>query len=70
MTKTICICDCCGMEVDPGTLHGCYRELRTWECFKCVPKTWEICENCLQRLEGAMEQEIKKLQSKTADKEN
>ena len=64
MTKTICVCDCCRMEVDPGTLHGCYRELRTWEGFKCVPKTWEICENCLHRLEGAMKQEIEKLQSK------
>lgn len=64
MTKTICVCDCCGMEVDPGTLHSCYRELRMWEGFKCVPKTWEICENCLHRLESAMKQEIEKLQSK------
>lgn len=64
MTKTICVCDCCGMEVDPGTLYDCHRELRTWKGFKRANGTLEICENCLRRLEGAMEQEIKKLQSK------
>jgi len=61
MTKTICVCDCCGMEVDPGKLHDCYRELRTWKGYMCIPRTWEICENCLQHLQDAMEQEIKKL---------
>lgn len=62
MTKTIFVCDCCGMEVDPKTLHVCHRELRTWK--SCKSKTWEICENCLQRIQNAMEQEIEKLQSK------
>ena len=64
MTKTVHVCDCCGKETIKAELYECYRELRTWKGYMCLPRTWEICENCLQRLQDAMEQEIEKLQSK------
>lgn len=61
MTKTIYVCDCCGMEVDICHLHKCYREIRDWAGYKNIVKTWELCENCIERLEAAMEAEAAKL---------
>lgn len=57
MTKTIYVCDCCGMEVSLDHLHKCYREIRDWHGYKNIPKTWELCENCIERLEAAMQME-------------
>lgn len=57
MTKTIYVCDCCEMEVDICHLHKCYKEIRDWNGYKNIPKTWELCENCIDRLEAAMARE-------------
>jgi len=63
MTKTIYVCDCCGMEVTKSGLHECHKALRTGRNCDPVPKTctWELCENCIERLEAAMEVEAAKL---------
>lgn len=61
MTKTIYVCDCCGMEVSIEHLHKCYSELRTWEGYKRISKTWELCENCIDRLEVAMRREADRI---------
>ena len=58
MTKTIYVCDCCGMEVSPGHLHECFKGIRDWRGYKNIPKTWELCENCIERIESAMQREI------------
>lgn len=61
MTKTIYVCDCCGMEVSLEHLHKCYKEIRDWTGYKNIVKTWELCENGIDRLEAAMEAEAAKL---------
>ena len=68
MTKTIYICDCCGMEVAKSCLHECYKALCTGRNCDPVPKTctWEICKNCIDRIEAAMQREINAI-TKTKD---
>ena len=61
MTKTIYVCDCCGMEVDICHLHKCYKEIQDWTGYKNIPETWELCENCIDRLEEAMRMEAEKI---------
>ena len=63
MTKTIYVCDCCGIEVAKNCLHECYKALRTGRNCDPVPKTctWEICENCIERIEGAMAREADRI---------
>ena len=61
MTKTIHVCDCCGMEVDICHLHKCYKEIRDWNGYKNNIKTWELCENCIERLEAAMQREAENI---------
>ena len=63
MTRTIYVCDCCGMEVSKGCLHECYKALRTGRNCDPVPMTctWEICENCIDRLEAAMRREADRI---------
>ena len=46
------------MEVSPEHLHKCYKEIRDWTGYKNIVKTWELCENCIDHLEGAMKKEI------------
>ena len=60
MTKMVYVCDCCGMEVAKSCLHECYRALCTGRNCDPVPKTrtWEICKNCIDRIEAAMRREI------------
>lgn len=70
MTKTIHICDCCGTEVAKSCLHECYKEIRDWRGYKNIPKIWELCENCIKRLEAAMQMEaenIAKLKDESLD---
>ena len=61
MTKTIYVCDCCGMEVSLEHLHKCYKEIRDWNGYKNIPKTWELCDNCIDRLEVAMLREADRI---------
>ena len=63
MTKTVYICDCCGVEVAKSCLHECYKALCTGRNCVPVPKTctWELCENCIERLEAAMAREADKI---------
>lgn len=61
MTRTIYICDCCGMEVSSTHLHKCYKEIRDWNGYKNIPNTWELCENCIDRLEKAMRMEADRI---------
>lgn len=61
MTKTIYVCDCCGTEVSHDYLHTCCKELRTLDGYKCASKTWELCENCIDRLETAMMKEADRI---------
>lgn len=60
MTKMVYVCDCCGKEVAKSCLHECYRALCTGRNCDPVPKTctWEICKNCIDRIETAMRKEI------------
>ena len=62
MTKTVNICDCCGMEVEK--LFECFKEVRDWRGYKNIPNTWEICQNCIDMLEGAMSREIDSIHGK------
>lgn len=61
MKKTIYICDCCGMEVSLDHLHKCYKEIRDCNSYKNIPKTWELCENCIDRLEVVMQREADRI---------
>ena len=63
MTRTIYVCDCCGAEVSRDCLHECYKALRTGRNCDPVPKTctWELCENCIDRLEVAMRREADRI---------
>ena len=61
MTKMVYVCDCCGMEVSQEHLHKCYKEIRDWNGYKNIIKTWELCENCIERLEAAMQREADKI---------
>jgi len=61
MTKTVYVCDCCGMEVSHDYLHKCYKELKDWTGYKNIPNTWELCENCIDRLEAAMRREADRI---------
>ena len=56
MTKTVNICDCCGMVSEK--LFECFKEVRDWRGYKNIPNTWDICQNCIDMLEGAMSREI------------
>lgn len=67
MTKTIYVCDCCGMEVSREHLHKCYREIRDWTGYKNIVKTWELCENCIDRIEAAMAREADRIANQNGE---
>lgn len=60
MTKTVHVCDCCGKETSSEELYECQCELRTWRGWKCIPKKWELCLDCIQHLENVLESEIQR----------
>jgi hypothetical protein len=49
------------MEVSQEHLHKCYKEIRDWTGYKNIVKTWELCENCIDRLEAAMRKEADRI---------
>lgn len=61
MTKTIHVCDCCGKELVEDRLFECQKELRTWRGWKTLPKTWELCEDCIEHLENTLISEIQRV---------
>ena len=63
MTKTIYVCDCCGKEFPQSDIYKCYHELRTYEGYKSVPRTWELCIGCIKHLESVMESESQRISS-------
>lgn len=64
MTKTVYVCDCCGKEFpEKEDIYKCNRELRKYEGFKMIPKTWDLCFGCIKHLEALVETEAKRIKS-------
>ena len=60
-SKTIYTCDCCGREVKE--LHNSYRVISTYCGYKCLPKTWELCDYCQRQIQDSIENKIKEIQN-------